>query len=112
VWGHLGSHVHQAMLRVMLCQLPLDVVVGANPKYFIFPLILVYWVICEPKITFGPSEVHALPVLRCRRAAWQTLVATINTVISLSSSSPPLLFSQKGLTWGLALYRVKLDEKC
>ena len=26
---------------------------------------------------FGPSEVRALPVRRCRRAAWQTLVATI-----------------------------------
>ena len=33
--------------------------------------------------TFGPSEVHALPVRRCRRAAWQTLVATINGVIFL-----------------------------
>jgi hypothetical protein len=29
----------------------------------------------------GLSEVRALPVRRCRRAAWQTLVATINGII-------------------------------
>jgi hypothetical protein len=29
----------------------------------------------------GPSEVRALPVRRCRRAAWQTLVVTINGII-------------------------------
>jgi hypothetical protein len=31
----------------------------------------------------GPSEVRVLPVQRCRRAAWQRFVATINGVIFL-----------------------------
>ena len=47
------------------------------------------------------SEVRALPVRHCRRAAWQTLVATINGIIFsvfYSLSLVCLLFSQKGLT--------------
>ena len=42
----------------------------------------------------GPSEVHALPIRCCRRAAWQTLVATINGVILLL-----LLFSSGSVTF-------------
>jgi hypothetical protein len=48
----------------------------------------------------GPSEVRALPVRRCRRAAWQTLVATINGIFLsfFFFFLIRLLFSQKGLT--------------
>jgi hypothetical protein len=43
------------------------------------------WESTDAYPSIGPSEVRALPVRRCRRAAWQTLVATINGK-NLSSS--------------------------
>ena len=50
----------------------------------------------------GPSEVHVLPGWRCRQAAWQIVVATINTVIFSSSFFflSPLLFPDFGLCLG------------
>ena len=55
-------------------------------------------IMINPVMTnFGPSEVRALPVRLCRRAAWQTLWPLLTLLfLFLSSSSPPLLFSQKG----------------
>jgi hypothetical protein len=47
----------------------------------------------------GPSEVRVLPVRRCRRAAWQTLVATINGVNLLLSHS--VTFLPEGVDLGL-----------
>jgi hypothetical protein len=51
----------------------------------------------------GPSEVRALPVRRCRQAAWQTKWPLSSLFFSslLSSLYALLLSSQKGLTYGL-----------
>ena len=48
----------------------------------------------------GPSEVRALPVRRCRRAAWQMLVATINGIIFLLLSHS-LTFLPEGVVLGI-----------
>ena len=50
----------------------------------------------------GPSEVHALSVQRCRRAAWETKWPLLTVLFSLSSSVIllPLLFSDFYLTLG------------
>ena len=53
---------------------------------------------------FGPSEVGALPVRRCRRAAWQMLVATkIIVLFSFFLSSSFFLYLITFLPEGIVL---------
>ena len=49
---------------------------------------------------FGPSEVRALPVRRCRRAALQTLVATLMALFSLLLLSGSVTFLPEGVDLG------------
>jgi hypothetical protein len=52
----------------------------------------------------GPSEVRALPVRRCRRAAWQMLVATkIIVLFSFFLSSSFFLYLITFLPEGIVL---------